>query len=45
MEKFQQEDDALIERIRGCIVDSAPVAAPDPQVDAACSDMSYLFTL
>lgn len=35
LEKFQQEDDALIERIRGCIVDSAPVAAPDPQVWAA----------
>lgn len=35
LEKFQQEDDTLIERIRGCIVDSAPVAAPDPQVWAA----------
>lgn len=43
LEKFQQEDDGLIERIKGCIVDSAPVAAPDPQVEPTCSYMSYLF--
>ena len=33
MEKFQSKDVDLAGRIRGCIVDSAPVAVPDPQVD------------
>lgn len=32
LEKFQKQDPSLTGRIRGCIVDSAPVAAPDPQV-------------
>lgn len=32
LEKLQKKDSDLIERIKGCIVDSAPVAAPDPQV-------------
>lgn len=32
LEKFQKQDHALMRRIKGCIVDSAPVAAPDPQV-------------
>ncbi|XWS39613.1 hypothetical protein CRYUN_Cryun18bG0070000 [Craigia yunnanensis] len=35
LEKFQKQDPALMRRIRGCIVDSAPVAAPDPQVWAS----------
>lgn len=35
LEKFQKQDPSLIGRIRGCIVDSAPVAAPDPQVNNA----------
>ncbi|KAF9682006.1 hypothetical protein SADUNF_Sadunf05G0062400 [Salix dunnii] len=32
LEKFQKQDPSLMGRIRGCIVDSAPVAAPDPQL-------------
>ncbi|CAK9181513.1 unnamed protein product, partial [Ilex paraguariensis] len=31
LEKFQKQDPTLVGRIRGCIVDSAPVAAPDAQ--------------
>lgn len=29
-------------RIRGCIVDSAPVAAPDPQVNDTASFIDFL---
>jgi len=32
LERFQRQDPSLMEKIRGCIVDSAPVANPDPQV-------------
>lgn len=35
LEKFQKQDPSLMGRIKGCIVDSAPVAAPDPQVWAS----------
>ncbi|KAH9612123.1 hypothetical protein KSS87_002603 [Heliosperma pusillum] len=35
LEKFQKQDPSLIGRIKGCIVDSAPVAAPDPQQSVA----------
>ncbi|KAF4373449.1 hypothetical protein CsatB_026599 [Cannabis sativa] len=35
LEGFQKDDPSLLGRIRGCIVDSAPVAAPDPQVWAS----------
>lgn len=35
LEKFQKHDSSLKGRIKGCIVDSAPVAAPDPQVMTA----------
>ncbi|XP_021747343.1 uncharacterized protein LOC110713186 [Chenopodium quinoa] len=31
LEKFHKQDPSLIGRIKGCIVDSAPVASPDPQ--------------
>lgn len=34
LEHFQKQDSSMMERIRGCIVDSAPVAYPDPQVKA-----------
>lgn len=32
LEKFREQDSSVIGKIKGCIVDSAPVAAPDPQV-------------
>jgi len=40
LEKFQKQDPSLIGRIRGCIVDSAPVAAPDPQVTCTLSSVT-----
>ncbi|KAI3472535.1 hypothetical protein Pfo_030686 [Paulownia fortunei] len=42
LEKFQKKDSALTGRIRGCIVDSAPVAAPDPQVFASGLSAAFL---
>ncbi|XP_060192953.1 uncharacterized protein LOC132622367 [Lycium barbarum] len=42
LEKFQKQDDALMRRIKGCIVDSAPVAAPDPQVWASGFSAAFL---
>ncbi|XVF67038.1 hypothetical protein PTKIN_Ptkin10aG0088900 [Pterospermum kingtungense] len=42
LEKFQKQDPSLIRRIRGCIVDSAPVAAPDPQVWASGFTAAFL---
>ncbi|CAN1177805.1 Transmembrane protein 53 [Linum perenne] len=35
LEKFQEYDPALVKKIRACVVDSAPVATPDPQVWAS----------
>ncbi|KAG6517828.1 transmembrane protein 53-like [Zingiber officinale] len=35
LEKFREQDSSAIGKIKGCIVDSAPVAAPDPQVWAS----------
>ncbi|XP_047310869.1 transmembrane protein 53 [Impatiens glandulifera] len=35
LEKLQNIDVSLMGRIKGCIVDSAPVASPDPQVWAS----------
>ncbi|CAL1374914.1 unnamed protein product [Linum trigynum] len=35
LEKFREQDPSLVERIKACVVDSAPVAAPDPQVWAS----------
>lgn len=44
MEKFKKNDPSLMGKIKGCIVDSAPVAAPDPQVrDNA--ELCLMFTL
>lgn len=42
LEKFQKQDDTLMGRIKGCIVDSAPVAAPDPQVWASGFSAAFL---
>uniref|UniRef100_A0A7N0TPI3 Transmembrane protein 53 n=1 Tax=Kalanchoe fedtschenkoi TaxID=63787 RepID=A0A7N0TPI3_KALFE len=42
LEKFLKQDPSLISRIRGCIVDSAPVAAPDPQVWASGFSAAFL---
>ncbi|KAF3631489.1 putative glucose regulated repressor protein [Capsicum annuum] len=42
LEKFQKQDDTLMRRIKGCIVDSAPVAAPDPQVWASGFSAAFL---
>lgn len=42
LEKFQKQDPSLVGRIRGCIVDSAPVAAPDAQVWASGFSAAFL---
>lgn len=39
LEKLKKQDPSLMGRIRGCIVDSAPVAAPDPQVNDTFGSM------
>ncbi|KAK4348150.1 hypothetical protein RND71_034489 [Anisodus tanguticus] len=42
LEKFQKQDHALMRRIKGCIVDSTPVAAPDPQALTMQPKYSYI---
>ncbi|KAI3941671.1 hypothetical protein MKX01_018261 [Papaver californicum] len=42
LEKFQKQDQSLFGRIRGCVVDSAPAAAPDPRVWASGFSAAFL---
>lgn len=42
LEKFQKQDQTLVGNIRGCVVDSAPVAAPDPRVWASGFSAAFL---
>lgn len=42
LEKFQKQDPSLMSSIKGCVVDSAPVAAPDPQVWASGFSAAFL---
>lgn len=42
LEKLQEQHPTLKERIKGCVVDSAPVAAADPQVWASGFSAAFL---
>ncbi|KAL5721310.1 hypothetical protein ACHQM5_004969 [Ranunculus cassubicifolius] len=42
LEKSQKQDQSLIGNIKGCVVDSAPVAAPDPRVWASGFSAAFL---
>ncbi|KAE9611577.1 putative alpha/Beta hydrolase [Lupinus albus] len=42
LEHLQKQDPSVMERIRGCIVDSAPVSYPDPEVWASGFSAAFL---
>ncbi|KAK7280635.1 hypothetical protein RJT34_25700 [Clitoria ternatea] len=42
LEHLENQDPSIIKRIKGCIVDSAPVAYPDPQVWASGFSAAFL---
>ncbi|KAJ4778394.1 alpha/beta-Hydrolases superfamily protein [Rhynchospora pubera] len=42
LEKLRKKDPSSIDKIKGCIVDSAPVDAPDPQIWASGFSAAFL---
>lgn len=44
LERFQKLDSSLMGRVKGCIVDSAPVAAADPTVSDGSCIFNYVYT-
>ncbi|XP_072968873.1 uncharacterized protein [Typha angustifolia] len=42
LEEFRKNEPSVMEKIKGCVFDSAPVAAPDPQVWASGFSAAFL---
>jgi hypothetical protein len=34
LDNLQRQDPSAVETIKACVIDSAPVASPDPQVES-----------